>query len=297
MLTAGDVLEETAGIGQHRLTAEEAVAGRGERGRREPNLVPKASADAASPNSRTRSPREQSGVDEQCIFPVARTTAGRHGGHSSRSTRRFYEVVIDAGDGAVLYRESEPPGGKAGVDGEPAQRRPGTGGFPDAWLAAPGDRTMGNYADAYWTRTQQRSGRQFHRHRPSRRARLEHGAELRFSRRRGNYEEGPAPDAGGLGSQPLPHVNRAHDYFYGLGFDEAPELPERQLQQRGTGRDAVLVEAQDSQFTNNAAMQIVPDAGPRACRWASRSWEPPATAPTIATWLSTEPSLSRVHHG
>src|SRR5206468_10292283 len=55
-------------------------------------------------------------------------------------------------------------------------------------------------------------------------------------------------------------VNTAHDYYYGIGFDEAAgNFQSDNFDRGGVGNDAVLAEAQFGPFTNNADFASTPE--------------------------------------
>src|SRR5262249_38407952 len=56
------------------------------------------------------------------------------------------------------------------------------------------------------------------------------------------------------------YVNIAHDYYYGLGFNEAAgNFQTSNFDRGGVGNDAVLAETQYGGFTNNAAFAPTPE--------------------------------------
>lgn len=188
---------------------------------------------------------------------------------------RAYEVVIDAEDGTLLFRNcltSESGTGRVFRE-SPLKGARVTVNFPDSWLAANQLVTIGNNVDAYVDAN---------------------GDDIPDSTSDDNLRSGRAYSATQLFSFPAPGddeatvtlpkeyipasvtnlfylVNTAHDFYYGLGFtEEAGNFQTSNFGRGGKEGDAVLAEAQfGSQFgvfANNANFTTPPDGRPGRMR-------------------------------
>ncbi len=173
-----------------------------------------------------------------------------------------YQVVIDAGDGSLLFRHDllRESGSAKVWKIAPDKGDRETVALPDSWLPTGATATTGNNADAYVDSdgddkpdslpdTGVRNGRAY--------------SENQFF-------EFSAPVAGAAGdpraykaasiTNAFYFVNAAHDYFYGLGFTEDSGNFQKDNGTRGgKGGDAVLVEVQDLYYSNEAVMGITRD--------------------------------------
>ncbi|MEZ5401475.1 MAG: M36 family metallopeptidase [Bryobacteraceae bacterium] len=183
----------------------------------------------------------------------------------SGSGASWYEVLIDAHSGELLTRHSL---ARRAGRGRVWLRSPldpdrETVNFPDAWLAAAQTTTNGNNVDAYLdanaddrpdsiTDTGIRDGRA-----------SSATQEFDFPSIEGSRSGDPRLGRAASLTNLFYFVNRAHDYFYRLGFDEASwNLQKDNFGRGAAGGDALLAEAQDPEVLDNAVLIPAPDGLP-----------------------------------
>ncbi|MBI4877488.1 MAG: M36 family metallopeptidase [Acidobacteria bacterium] len=176
--------------------------------------------------------------------------------------RNSYELLIDAGDGSLLLRHN-------------LHRQAGTGRiwksapdkgereavpFPESWLAAGSTTTTGNHADAYLDTDGDdrpdslpdagiRNGRAY-----------SETLIFDFPAPSITLQQDPRTYRAAAVTNAFYFANLAHDYFYGLGFNEQAGNFQRDNGGRGgKGGDPVLVEVQDPYYNNNASMSLTLD--------------------------------------
>ena len=230
-----------------------------------PKLSPEEAVKAASASGGAEGTLRR--APELVIFPLDASTA--------RLAWRLFleigggglsEVLIDAEDGALLYRHSRVV--TAG-NGMVWKKSPLAGAresvvFPDAWLAPGAVVTTGNNVDAYvdangddtpdaLNTTEMQNGRAYSA-----------SQSFVFAFGDGTTGANPRTYPAAATTNLFYLVNTAHDFYYGLGFTEtAGNYQTNNFGRGGLGNDAVLGEAQyrssASSDYDNASMEIVPD--------------------------------------
>jgi uncharacterized protein (TIGR03437 family) len=168
----------------------------------------------------------------------------------------WYEILIDAGDGSLLYRHNlyvHAAQGRVWLQ-SPRDTDRQLVTFPSSWLPATATVTTGNNVDAYLdtnggdrpdnTTTASLSlGRAFAADQVFD---FPFGDGLSFQNPR-NFQAAAVTNL-------FYFINTAHDYYYSLGFDEAAgNFQTDNFGKGGVGGDAVLAEAQHPAARNNAS--------------------------------------------
>ena len=175
---------------------------------------------------------------------------------------RRAEIVIDAVDARMLYRHSLE---RASGSGKVWRTAPDKGdrvlvGFPDGWLGSGQTSTNGNNADVYLDTDGNNQPDTL----------TDAGIRLGRAFADNQIFDFPAPDPNGQDdprkfraagvTNAFYFVNTAHDFFFGLGFDEAAGNFQRDNGGKGgLANDAFRVEVQDRFETNNAHTTITRD--------------------------------------
>jgi Zn-dependent metalloprotease len=201
---------------------------------------------------------------ELVIFPLTASSARlTYQLYLEAGPEAWYEILIDANDGSILYRHNIyvfAAQGRVWLE-SPMKGTRQLLNFPDGWLPADGTVTKGNNTDAYLdsatpydspdpvTDLTMQNGRAFS---TSRVFDFDFGDGLQILDPR-LY---PAASVTNL----FYFINVAHDYFYNLGFTEASgNFQTDNFGRGGMGNDAVLAEAQQGSYTNNAAFGVTPE--------------------------------------
>jgi len=204
---------------------------------------------------------------ELSIFPMTASSARlAYRVFLEADSQSWYEILIDAQDGSLLLRHNlyvsaaqarvwtESPTGGA------RQLVPLAGTVGDPWLPANGTVTTGNNVDAYIRTTDDNTTDPVHAVNPP-------DGRAYSSTRLFDFPFGD----GALGLNPRSYapaavtnlfyfVNVAHDYFYGLGFNErAGNFQTDNFGRGGSSDDAVLAEAQYRGFTGDSRFAPTPD--------------------------------------
>ncbi len=247
----GDVAPSVSVPSSPRLSAQEAV-------RAAMELV---GLDPAAPRDESLSPI----TSELYIFPMTASSARLAWRiFLEVDSARWYEMLIDAEDGRLLFRHNLWVNARGRVWRESPLKGPRElVTFPDGWLPAGGAVTTGNNVDAYVDVDANNA--------PD----SEAGPNTLNGRGTSATQDFdfPAPD-GPNPQDPLGYkaasttnlfyfVNTAHDYFYGLGFDEASgNFQNDNFGRGGAGNDAIIGQAlfgATAGFTNNASFAPTPD--------------------------------------
>jgi Fungalysin metallopeptidase (M36)/Bacterial pre-peptidase C-terminal domain/Fungalysin/Thermolysin Propeptide Motif len=176
--------------------------------------------------------------------------------------KSWYEILIDANDGTLLFRHNLYVfSGQARVWPESPMKGARTlVTLPAGWLPANGTVTTGNNVDAYLdangndqpdtiTDANMKDGRAFS---------ATQVFDFQFGD--GTVQLDPRQFRPAVITNLFYFVNTAHDYYYGIGFDEAAgNFQSNNFDRGGIGNDAVLAEAQFDPFTNNAAFAATPE--------------------------------------
>ena len=174
----------------------------------------------------------------------------------------WFEVLVDAHDGRILVRRNLY---RSAAQGRVWKESPIKGPrevvtFPGGWLPESATVTTGNNVDAYLDTdgnnipdtqpfADTSDGRAF-----------SESQVFDFPAGEGSSGQDPTAFRAAAVTNLFYFVNTAHDYFYGLGFDEAAgNFQADNFGLGGLGRDAVLAEAQDPVSTNNAFMAVTPE--------------------------------------
>ena len=196
---------------------------------------------------------------ELVAFPMAPGVARLAWRVYADSGEGSYEILIGADDGAALRRvnlETEIGSGRVFpvTPLGPSEVRD----FGEGWIADGTTVTTGNNADAYADIDGDdepdelevpglQGGRAFS---PSQQFDFDHGD---------GRNAGRTTRAGAV-TNAFYHVNAAHDFFYGLGFQEVDgNFQADNFGRGGEGSDAALVEVHDRRVRNNATMRTRPD--------------------------------------
>ncbi len=213
----------------------------------------------ANPRGGTYSPI----TAELSIFPMSASSARlAYRIFLEADSRSWYELLVDAATGELLFRHNLYV---SAAVGRVFTESPSFGDrkvltFPDGWFPAGGTVTTGNNVDAYLdadgndqpdniTDPNLKSGRAF-------------SSTQTFDFPFGDGLTGNNPRAfqAAAITNLFYFINTAHDYFYGLGFNEAAgNFQTDNSGKGGTGGDAVAAEAQYGGFTNNAQFGPTPE--------------------------------------
>ena len=174
----------------------------------------------------------------------------------------YYEMVVDAIDGRLLYRRNlyrDAGKGRVWVE-SPLKGARELVDFPDGWLATGVQITKGNNVDAYLDANGDNNPdastapNMVQGHASSATQTFDFPAD------EGSASKDPRNTPAASVVSLFYHVNKAHDYFYGLGFDETSwNFQASNAGKGGAGNDAVVAEAQDGRTANNANMATPPD--------------------------------------
>jgi hypothetical protein len=171
----------------------------------------------------------------------------------------IYEVVVDAENGSLLYLHNLAVNAGHGTVWTKYPSSADTRqlvNFPDSWLAAGATVTTGNNADVYLDRnydllpdtTTSATGIS-----TGRAASATQAFDFAFGD--GTTSLDPRLYQAAAVTNAFYFINTAHDYFYGLGFNEAAgNFQNDNAGKGGTGGDYVRGLAQYGGFTNNASM-------------------------------------------
>lgn len=187
-----------------------------------------------------------------------------------RGPSEAYEVVLDANDGTVLQRRSLVDYGQGRVFKQtPVKADRELVDFPegeDGWIDEGAETTSGNNSDVYVDR-RGLGGPNSSPGEPN----LDDGRPIGP----GGVFDFPVGEGATTGEDPREFgaaaatnlfyfINLSHDYFYGLGFDEAAgNFQIRNFERGGEGDDAVIGRSQHRGLTNNASM-FTPEDGMNA---------------------------------
>ena len=195
------------------------------------------------------------------------------GGDQVRPAYRIYfegreaahEIVMDADDGKLLFRRRLTSNfGQARVwTSNPLDGDRELVDFPEGWLPEMGTVTTGNNADVYLDtdgddEADPEDGDDLDQGRTS----SESGV-FDFPAGEGTTGEDPRDFRPAALANAFYFANRAHDFFYDLGFtEEAGNFQTDNFEMGGVGEDAVRVEIHDPLLLNNAAFRSAPDGSP-----------------------------------
>jgi hypothetical protein len=185
--------------------------------------------------------------------------------------QRWYELVVDAATGALLLRHNLYV---SSFQGNVWPQSPSTGTrslvtFPDSWLPSTATVTTGNNVDAYLdtdgndqpdtlTNSNMQAGRA-----------LSTNQTFNFPFGDGTVQLDPRSYQPAAVTSLFYFVNLAHDFYYGLGFNEAAgNFQTDNLGHGGAGNDAVMAEAQFGGFMDNADFSPTPEGMPPKMRMA-----------------------------
>ncbi|MEZ5355558.1 MAG: M36 family metallopeptidase [Bryobacteraceae bacterium] len=174
----------------------------------------------------------------------------------------WYEVVIDAETGALLKRRNlVRRAGRARVwRKSPLDADRDLAPLPDAWLAPGVMQTSGNNADAYLDADSNDRPDPLSADGISNGRAFSLTQDFDFPGPEGSRGGDPRTGRAASITNLFYFVNRAHDYFYALGFDEKSwNFQKDNLGRGGKGGDAVLAEAQDPALLGNAIMIAAPE--------------------------------------
>src|ERR1035437_2791334 len=247
-----------------RLSADEAVRAAFEKiGMAAPALSAVAVAAGKTGFRNPRGGRFSPITAELAIFPMTAASARlAYRIFLEADSESWYEILIDAESGGLLFRHNLYVHAAQGRVW--SQSPMDTGGrqlvtFPSGWMPATGTTTTGNNVDAYLDTD---------------------GDDVPDSNTTDVLYKGWAistnqvfdfPFGDGLTSQNPGNfqaaavtnlfyfVNTAHDYYYGLGFNEAAGNFQTDKFGKGVGNDAVLAEAQQPNATNDPYFVPTPE--------------------------------------
>jgi len=183
--------------------------------------------------------------------------------------KRWYELLIDAGSGAMLFRHNLYVfAGRANVWTEsPSKGTRTLVNFPEAssvnpagWLPETGTVTTGNNVDAYLdlNGNDQPDAVSDPRLRDGRAYSPTQLFDFPFGD--GTVQQDPRQYAAAAITNAFYFVNTAHDYFYNLGFNEvAGNYQTSNFNREGTGGDAVVAEVQWGGGSETAAFAPTPE--------------------------------------
>ena len=200
---------------------------------------------------------------ELCVFALDAATARlAYRIFLETGPQSWYEMVVDAANGGLLYRHNLYVSAAQGFvwTQSPMQSGRAVVTFPDAWLPTNGVVTTGNNTDVYidtdaddqpdaLTTGDFQNGRVYS---PSRNFNFPFGDGL--------SGQDPRLTKAAAATNLFYFLNTAHDYYYSLGFTEAAgAFQTDKFGKGGIPNDAVLGEAQFGGFTNNAAFAPTPE--------------------------------------
>ncbi len=199
---------------------------------------------------------------ETVVFPMGATSATLAWRLLIETAGDWYEILVEAETGRLLWRHSL----KREASGRVWRESPLRGArelvtFPPAWLPLGVAITTGNNADVYLDADGDNV--------PD----ATFALELQSGRALSTTQvfDFPAPETPGLDPRTFRaasitnafyFVNTAHDFFYNLGFTEAAgNFQTNNFGMGGVGNDAVRVEVQDARDVDNASFFTPPDGG------------------------------------
>src|SRR5262249_7909825 len=176
--------------------------------------------------------------------------------------KSWYEILIDANDGTLLFRHNLYVFfGQARVWAQSPMKNARTlVTLPDGGVPPHGSVTTGNNVDAYLdangndqpdaiTTTNMKDGRAFSANQV-----------FDFQFGDGTVQLDPRQFGPAAITNLFYFINIAHDYYYGLGFDEAAgNFQTSNFNRGGVGNDAVLAEAQFGPRPNDASFAPTPE--------------------------------------
>jgi uncharacterized protein (TIGR03437 family) len=175
----------------------------------------------------------------------------------------WFELVVDAENGSLLFRQNlyrQVAQGRVWKI-SPLQGQRELVNFPEGWLSPGGTLTTGNNADAYLDSDSNDLPDQTLRPNIQQGRAFSDSQVFDFPFGEGSSGMNPRGFAAAAVTNLFYLANEAHDYFYGLGFDEASgNFQTDNFLRGGVGGDAVRVEAQDG--LNNAIFGTAPDGIP-----------------------------------
>ena len=260
---ADEVVPELNLSTKPRLSAAEAVSAAFEKiGMAAPALSAVTLAEGKKGFRNPRGQRFSPITAELAIFPMTAASARlAYRVFLEADSESWYELLIDAESGDLLFRHNLYVHAQGRVWRQaPMDTARELVTFPSDWLPAGGTATTGNNVDAY----------------------LDTNGDdkpdgintdvLANGRASSATQVFDFPFADGLtGQNPRNYqaaavtnlfylINMAHDYYYGLGFNEAAgNFQTDNLDKGGEGNDAVLAEAQQSDAVNNASFAPTPE--------------------------------------
>ncbi len=255
---ADEVIPELSVSTKPRLSAEEAVkAAFAAAGTPAPKLAEGRSAEGKTSFRNPMGDRYSAITAELSIFPVTAASARlAYRIFLEADRKNWYEILIDAENGGLLYRHNvyvHAAQGRVWVQSpQDTDRQLVT--FPAAWLPATATVTTGNNVDAYLDTNGD--------DRPDNTT----TAMLSLGRASAANQIFDFPFGDGVNLQNPRNfqaaavtnlfyfINTAHDYYYGLGFNEAAgNFQTDNLGKGGAGNDAVLAEVQQPDELDNAS--------------------------------------------
>jgi len=204
---------------------------------------------------------------ELVVFPLDAATARlAYRIFLDEESRGYFEILVDASSGGMLYRHNLRKDAQARVWTEsPVIGTRQLVTLPAGWLS--GNATTGNNTDTYLdangndspdavTTAELQNGRAF-------------SATQTFDFAFGDGTTGQDP--AGFQAASVTNlfylVNTAHDYYYGLGFNEAAaNFQTNNNALGGIGGDAVIAAAQNLTEQNNASFETMPEGTPPRMR-------------------------------
>ena len=262
--SAGEVIPGLSVSTRPRLTEQEAIAAAiHSLGADLPAVTRAPEPGGRKPNQSTRGAGYTPISVELSIFPLDATSARlAYRIFLDAGSTASYEILIDAENGDLLYRHN--------LLVKAAQARvwkvsPLVGSrelvtFPSAWLAADAQVTTGNNVDAYIDRNG--DDRPDNTTDPG----LSNGRAFStsqlfdFAFGDGTVSADPRRFQAASVTNLFYLMNVAHDYYYGLGFNEAAgNFQKDNFGHGGNGNDPVIGEAQQGNTENNSSFAPTPD--------------------------------------
>ena len=175
---------------------------------------------------------------------------------------RWYDMLLDAEEGHLLARYNlyaYAAKGRVWTEyPQKAARELVT--FPDAWLPADGTVTTGNNVDAYLDADGNNQPDTAAAPNILNGRAVSATRTFDFDAGEGTTSQDPRVSKAAAVTSLFYFVNLAHDYFYGLGFnEEAGNFQEGNAGKGGVGGDSVRAEAQDGATFNNANFGTPPE--------------------------------------
>ena len=262
---ADDVVPQLTVTNARRLTAEEAITAAYDSlslGR--PALVPLAST---AGKTRYRNPggdRFQPISADLTVFPIT-AAAGRlaHRLSLEIDAQGWYEILIDAEDGRLLFRHNlyeSAAQARVWLQSPMADTARELVTFPEGWLPPTGSSTNGNNVDAYLDtngdgRPDNNNANGLSAGRPTNFDQL-----FDFPFADGTTGANPRNFQAAAVTNLFYFVNKAHDYYYDLGFDEAAgNFQFNNFGKGGAGNDPVLAESESALAVDNASFATPAD--------------------------------------